>query len=75
MITLHVPDHQVGDFVDWPCFLLNTRSIWDTAWQVIFEGANFCEKSDETPRINFRCFKFRDCNPVYKRRTNDKRMM
>ena len=26
----------------------------------------FREKSDKAPRINFRGFKFRGCNPVYK---------
>ena len=31
-----------------------------------FRGANFSEKSDKAPRINFHGFKFCGCNPVYK---------
>ena len=30
-------------------------------------GANFHEKSDKAPRINFRGIKLCGCNPVYKR--------
>ena len=43
-----------------------------------FVGANFRKKSDKAPRINFRGFKFRGCNPCSLQvqcGTNDKWMM
>ena len=37
------------------CPLVNSQPPY-TVWQVIFGGANICEKSDKIPKINFRVY-------------------